>query len=191
MLTNKDEALNFAKKVGYPVLIRPSYVLSGASMRVSYDEKTLKDTLDLAAAVSKEYPVVITKFFTGAREIEADGVCDGKNVFIGAIVEHIENAGVHSGDATMSIPPQTVSDKVIKTIEENTREIALALKIRGPFNVQYLVKNEEVYVIECNLRSSRSMPYVSKTRGINLMRIAAEVFMGKMIPEKREVPIHP
>ncbi|MFX1451548.1 MAG: carbamoyl-phosphate synthase (glutamine-hydrolyzing) large subunit [Promethearchaeota archaeon] len=184
MLHNPEDALQFAKEVGYPVLVRPSYVLSGAAMRVSYDEKTLKDTLDLAAAVSKEYPVVITKFFTDAREIEADGVCDGRNVFIGAIVEHIENAGVHSGDATMSIPPRTVSLKVIKTIEENTKKIALALKIRGPFNVQYLVKDEEVYVIECNLRSSRSMPYVSKTRGINLMRLAAEVFMGKEIPQK-------
>jgi len=184
MLTNKEEALSFAKEVGYPILVRPSYVLSGAAMRVSYDEKTLRDTLDLAVAVSQDYPVVITKFFTEAREIEADGVSDGKNVFIGAIVEHIENAGVHSGDATMSIPPQAVSDKVIKTIEKNTKEIALALKIRGPFNVQYLVKDEGVYVIECNLRSSRSMPYVSKTRGINLMRIAAEVFMGKEIPRR-------
>ncbi|MFX0071582.1 MAG: carbamoyl-phosphate synthase (glutamine-hydrolyzing) large subunit [Candidatus Hermodarchaeota archaeon] len=184
MLTNKQEALNFAKDVGYPVLVRPSYVLSGAAMRVSYDEKTLKDTLDLAAAVSKEYPVVITKFFTDAREIEADGVSDGKNVFIGAIVEHIEHAGIHSGDATMAIPPQTISDKVIHIIENYTKEIALALKIRGPFNVQYLVKDEKVYVIECNLRSSRSMPYVSKTRGINLMRLAAEVFMGNNIPER-------
>ncbi|MFX0188502.1 MAG: carbamoyl-phosphate synthase (glutamine-hydrolyzing) large subunit [Candidatus Hodarchaeota archaeon] len=184
MLTSKDEALKFAKEVGYPVLVRPSYVLSGAAMRVSYDEKTLKDTLDLAAAVSQEYPVVISKFFTGAREVEADGVSDRVNVFIGAIVEHIENAGVHSGDATMSIPPQTISDRVIKTIERNTREIALALKIRGPFNVQYLVKDEEVYVIECNLRSSRSMPYVSKTRGINLMRLAAEVFTGGNIPHR-------
>jgi len=184
MLINKEEALKFAREVGYPVLVRPSYVLSGAAMRVSYDEKTLKDTLDLAAAVSKEYPVVITKFFTEAKEVECDGVCDGTNVLIGAIVEHIENAGVHSGDATMSIPPRTVSLNVIKKIEDYTKEIALALKIRGPFNVQYLVKNEEVYVIECNLRSSRSMPYVSKTRGINLMRLAAEVFMGKPIPQK-------
>ena len=182
MLTNKAEALEFAKNVGYPILVRPSYVLSGAAMRVSYDETTLKDTLDLAAAVSKEYPVVITKFYTDSREVECDGICDGENVFIGAIVEHIENAGTHSGDATMAIPPQTISLNVIKTIEDYTREIALALKIMGPFNVQYLVKNQEVFVIECNLRSSRSMPYVSKTRGINLMRLAAEVFMGKKIP---------
>jgi len=183
-LIKKEDALIFAKKVGYPVLVRPSYVLSGAAMRVSYDENSLKNTLDLAAAVSREYPVVITKFFLNSREVECDGICDQRNVFIGAIVEHIENAGIHSGDATMVIPPQTLSEKVVKTIEDYTIKIALALKICGPFNVQYLVKDEKVYVIECNLRSSRSMPYVSKTRGINLMRLAAEVIMGKMIPER-------
>ncbi|GAI87233.1 unnamed protein product, partial [marine sediment metagenome] len=108
----------------------------------------------------------------------------GENVLIGAIVEHIENAGIHSGDATMVIPPQTVSNEVTLKIEEYTKKIALALKIHGPFNVQYLVKNNEVYVIECNLRSSRSMPYVSKSRGINLMRLAAEVIMGGKIPKR-------
>ncbi len=183
-LTTKDEALSFAEKVGYPVLVRPSYVLSGAAMRVSYDENTLQDTLDLAASISSEYPVVITKFFTNAREVECDGICDGEKVLIGAIVEHIENAGIHSGDATMAIPPQTVSSEVIVKIEAYTKKIALALKIQGPFNIQYLVKESEVYVIECNLRSSRSMPYVSKSRGINLMRLAAEVIMGNKIPTK-------
>ncbi len=183
-LTTKKEAIEFALKVGYPILVRPSYVLSGAAMRVSYDEKTLLNTLDLAASISNEYPVVITKFFIDAREIECDGVCDGENVLIGAIVEHIENAGIHSGDATMAIPPQTVSNEVTLKIEEYTKKIALALKIHGPFNVQYLVKNNEVYVIECNLRSSRSMPYVSKSRGINLMRLAAEVIMGGKIPKR-------
>ncbi|MBD3256664.1 MAG: ATP-grasp domain-containing protein, partial [Candidatus Lokiarchaeota archaeon] len=182
--TDKGEALEFAEDVNYPILVRPSYVLSGAAMRVCYDEKTLKDTLDLAASVSKDYPVVITKFFTSAREVECDGVCDGEEVFIGAIVEHIENAGVHSGDATMSIGYYTITDEVIKKIKDSAKKIALALKIRGPFNVQFLVKNGDVFVIECNLRSSRSMPYVSKTRGINLMRLAAEVFMGKKIPKK-------
>ena len=184
MLTTNEEAIKFAKKVGYPILVRPSYVLSGAAMRVSYDEKTLKDTLDLAAAVSKEYPVVITKFFTDSLEVECDGVCDSENVLIGAIVEHIENAGVHSGDATMSIPPQTLSEEVISQIEDYTKKIALSLKIQGPFNVQYLVKEEKVFVIECNLRSSRSMPYVSKTIGINLMKLAAEIIMGNKIPER-------
>jgi carbamoyl-phosphate synthase large subunit len=183
-LTTKEEAIEFAQKVGYPILVRPSYVLSGAAMRVSYDEKTLQDTLDLAASISSDYPVVITKFFINAREVECDGVCDGENVLIGAIVEHIENAGIHSGDATMVIPPQTISNDVTSKIEDYTKKIALALKIHGPFNVQYLVKNDEVYVIECNLRSSRSMPYVSKSRGINLMRLAAEVIMGGKIPKR-------
>ncbi|MFW9895859.1 MAG: carbamoyl-phosphate synthase (glutamine-hydrolyzing) large subunit [Candidatus Thorarchaeota archaeon] len=183
-LTDKADAIGFAKEVSYPVLVRPSYVLSGAAMRVCYDEKTLRDTLDLAASVSKEYPVVITKFFTDAREIECDGICDGSNVLIGAIVEHIENAGIHSGDATMTIGFYSISENVIKKIGVYTKEIAVALKIQGPFNVQYLVKDEEVYVIECNLRSSRSMPYVSKIRGINLMRLAAEVIMGNKIPKR-------
>ncbi|MEJ2248418.1 MAG: carbamoyl-phosphate synthase (glutamine-hydrolyzing) large subunit, partial [Candidatus Lokiarchaeota archaeon] len=183
-LTTKRDAFDFAKQVEYPVLVRPSYVLSGAAMRVAYDEETLRNTLDLAASVSQEYPVVITKFFTGAREVECDGVCDGENVFIGAIIEHIENAGIHSGDATMAIPPQTISNNAIKKIKQYTKKIALALRIKGPFNIQYLVKNGDVYVIECNLRSSRSMPYVSKTRGINLMRLAAEVIMGEKIPQR-------
>ena len=183
-LTDKKTALEFAKNVGYPILVRPSYVLSGAAMRVSYDEKTLKDTLDLAASISSDYPVVITKFFTDAREIECDGISDGENVLIGAIVEHIENAGIHSGDATMVIPPQTVPSTAITKIENYTTQIALALKIQGPFNIQYMLKNGDVYVIECNLRSSRSMPYVSKSRGINLMRLAAEVIMGNKIPDK-------
>jgi len=183
-LTDKKTALEFAKNVGYPILVRPSYVLSGAAMRVSYDEKTLKDTLDLAASISSDYPVVITKFFTDAREIECDGISDGENVLIGAIIEHIENAGIHSGDATMVIPPQTVPSTAITKIENYTTQIALALKIQGPFNIQYMLKNGDVYVIECNLRSSRSMPYVSKSRGINLMRLAAEVIMGNKIPDK-------
>jgi carbamoyl-phosphate synthase large subunit len=184
MLTTVQDAITFANNVGYPILVRPSYVLSGAAMRVSYDEDTLIKTLDLAATISKEYPVVITKFFTKAREVECDGVADGENVLIGAIIEHIENAGIHSGDATMAIPPQSISQKIIRTIEEYTKKIALALNIEGPFNVQYLIKNGSVYVIECNLRSSRSMPYVSKARGINLMKLAAQVIMGKKIPKK-------
>ena len=110
-------------------------------------------------------------------------MADGKNVLIGAIVEHIENAGVHSGDATMAIPPQTITEDIIQIIQQYTNMIALALKIIGPFNIQYLVKDEGVYVIECNLRSSRSMPYVSKARGINLMKLAAEVIMGNKLPE--------
>ncbi len=183
-LEEKDEVLKFAEEIGYPVLVRPSFVLSGAAMRVAHDPQTLRHVLDIASKVSKDNPVVITKFFTDSREIECDGVSDGETVFIGAIIEHIENAGIHSGDATMAIPPQTISNDIIDNLISISKKIALALKIRGPFNIQYLLKEGKLYVIECNLRSSRSMPLVSKARGINLMKIAAEVILGKKIDPK-------
>jgi len=174
-LTTIEDAERFAENIGYPVLIRPSYVLSGYAMRVAYNSRELRDYLELATKVSPEHPVVISKFIEGAKEVEVDGVSDGEDTLIGAIIEHVEQAGVHSGDAVMSIPPLTLSSKVIKKIEDYTRAIARALKIKGPFNIQYLVKNEEVSVIECNLRASRSLPYVSKTRGINLIEVATAV----------------
>lgn len=180
-LSSLEEAKSFANKVGYPVLVRPSYVLSGAAMRVAYSDENLEDFLVLAAKVSKEHPVVISKFIEEAREVEVDGVCDGEDVLIGAVIEHVEDAGVHSGDATMSIPPHSLSRDMIEKVEHYSHKIAKALNIKGPFNIQYLVKNSEVYVIECNLRASRSMPFVSKTKGINLMEKAAAVMLGKKL----------
>ncbi|MHA1605987.1 MAG: carbamoyl-phosphate synthase (glutamine-hydrolyzing) large subunit [Candidatus Freyarchaeota archaeon] len=182
-LTSLEEAKEFARIVGYPVLVRPSYVLSGAAMRVAYTEEQLEDFLVLASSVSREHPVVISKFIEGAREVEVDGVSDGESVLIGAVIEHVEDAGVHSGDATMSIPPFSLPEDVVKTIEDYTCKIALALRIKGPFNIQYLVKDGMVYVIECNLRASRSMPYVSKTTGVNLMEVAAQVMLGRKLKE--------
>ncbi len=182
-LTSYSSALAFANQVGYPVLVRPSYVLSGAAMRVAQTPDQLSDFLQLATKVSQDNPVVITKFLTEAREIECDGISDGNYVLIGGIIEHVENAGIHSGDATMVMPPQTLPPAIIEKITDNSRQIALALNIRGPFNIQYLVKEGKVSVIECNLRSSRSMPYVSKSRGINLMTIAAEVILGQQIKD--------
>jgi len=181
-LKTKEDALKFASEVGYPVLVRPSYVLSGAAMNVAQDEEELSKYLDLAAKVSKDNPVVITKFFENAREVDVDGVADQENVFIGAIIEHVEDAGVHSGDATMSIPPITLQYRTVERIKIISEKLAKALNIKGPFNIQYLVKDNQISVIECNLRSSRSMPYVSKTRGINLIRLAAEIILGKKIP---------
>ena len=178
-LTTIEDAKKFAEKIGYPIIVRPSYVLSGSAMRVAYAEKSLESYLKLAAKVSREHPVVISKFVNKAREVEVDGVSDGENCLIGAIIEHVENAGVHSGDATMSIPPQTLHYNIQKTIEDYTQKIVKALKIKGPYNIQFLVKNGFVYVIECNLRASRSMPYVSKTRGVNLIELATSAMLDK------------
>ncbi|MGB9841453.1 MAG: carbamoyl-phosphate synthase (glutamine-hydrolyzing) large subunit, partial [Candidatus Bathyarchaeales archaeon] len=180
-LTSIDGAKRFAEKIGYPVIVRPSYVLSGSAMRVAYDETALENFLKLAAKVSREHPVVISKFIEKAKEVEVDGVSDGENVLIGAIMEHVENAGVHSGDATMSIPPHTLSPEIQKKIEECTQKIVKALNIKGPYNIQYLVKDGVVHVIECNLRASRSMPFVSKTRGVNLIELATLAMLGKKI----------
>jgi carbamoyl-phosphate synthase large subunit len=190
-LTNKDELKRFADSIGYPVLIRPSYVLSGSAMRVAYSESELENYLEIATRVSPEHPVVISKFVRNAREVEVDGISDGEDVLIGAIIEHVENAGVHSGDATMSIPAQTLTESVQRTIEDYTRRIAGALQIRGPFNIQYLVKQGATYVIECNLRASRSMPYVSKTRGINLIELATMMIMGKKLKDMGIVSLPP
>lgn len=185
---NIEKAKLFSKKIGYPVLIRPSYVLSGSAMNVAFDNDHLDQYLKSAAKVSKEYPVVISKFITNAREVEIDGVCDGDNVLIGAIIEHVEDAGIHSGDATMSIPSISISENVKNKMRDYTKKIARSLRIKGPFNIQYLVKNEEVLVIECNLRASRSMPFVSKTIGVNLMEIAADAIFGKKIKSQEMVP---
>jgi carbamoyl-phosphate synthase large subunit len=182
-MTTTEDARKFAEKIGYPVLIRPSYVLSGSAMRVAYTEEELNNYLELAAKVSREHPVVISKFMLGAKEVEVDGVSDGEELLIGAIIEHVENAGVHSGDATMSVPPQTLPFDVVKTIENYTGKIVKALQVKGLFNVQYLVKDDVVYVIECNLRASRSMPYVSKTRGVNLIELATLAVLGKKFRE--------
>ncbi|MCP8309307.1 MAG: carbamoyl-phosphate synthase (glutamine-hydrolyzing) large subunit [archaeon] len=178
-----EKAKEFADKINYPVLVRPSYVLSGSAMNVAFDEKQLEDYLSRATKVSKEYPVVISKFITYAKEVEVDGVCDGENVFIGAIIEHVENAGIHSGDATMCIPSINIPNDVKDRIRDYTRRIARRLDIKGPFNIQYIVKDEEVYVIECNLRASRSMPFVSKTTGINLMDVAANAILRRKIKD--------
>ncbi len=188
-LQSIDDAKRFATKIGYPVLVRPSYVLSGSAMRVAYNEVALENFLNLAAKVSRDHPVVISKFITRAKEVEVDGVSDGDNVFIGAIMEHVENAGVHSGDATMTIPPQALKPEVQKDIETATISIVKALKIHGPYNIQYLVKDDVVNVIECNLRASRSMPFVSKCRGINLIDFATLAMLGKKIDHVKLSPM--
>ena len=187
-LRSLEDAKRFSKEIGYPVLIRPSYVLSGSAMNVAFNEDQLSGYIKEAARVSRENPVVISKFLTGAREVEVDGVCDGLNVFIGAVMEHVENAGVHSGDATMSLPTLSISGIVRYKIISFARKIARSLKIHGPFNIQFLVKDGDALVIECNLRASRSMPFVSKTIGVNLMDLAAEAITGGTIEGGEGIP---
>ncbi len=182
-LTTLNEAIKFAEKIGYPVLVRPSYVLSGSGMKIAYSRNELEEYLKLAAKVSREHPVVISKFIEDAKEVDVDGVADGEDVFIGAIIEHVENAGVHSGDAIMIIPPQTIPVETLRTIEDYTYKIAKHLKIIGPFNIQYMIRDGKVYVIECNLRASRSMPFVSKTIGVNLMELSILAMLGRKFKE--------
>jgi carbamoyl-phosphate synthase large subunit len=176
------DAKKFAINVGYPVLVRPSYVLSGAAMKVVWSHEQLKKYLQEAANVSPDHPVVITKFMLNSLEAEVDGVSDGKNVIIGAIVEHIEGAGVHSGDSMMCIPPWSLGNKIIETITDYTNKIAIAFKIKGPFNLQFLIHSNQVYVIELNIRASRSMPFVSKFVKMNLISLAARAVLGKSLP---------
>ena len=182
-LESLEGTKRFAESIGYPVLVRPSYVLSGAAMNVAVNENQLIQYIRQAAKVSREYPVVISKFVLGAREVEVDGVSDGENVFIGAVIEHVENAGVHSGDATMSIPTITIKEASKERVLDYSRRIARSLGIKGPFNIQFLVKNGDVQVIECNLRASRSMPFVSKMTETNLMDLAARAIVGESIPD--------
>jgi len=182
------EARRFSRTIGYPVLIRPSYVLSGSAMNVAFDPKELTTFIKAASRISKKYPVVISKFLTKAREVEVDGVSDGERVFIASVIEHVENAGVHSGDATMSIPTLTIESNDLERIKGYSRRIAKSLQIKGPFNIQFLVKNDKVLVIECNLRASRSMPFVSKTIGRNIMDMAAVAIMGGQIEEGEGQP---
>ena len=174
-LSSIDMALDFADKVGYPVLVRPSYVLSGAAMNVANDAEQLSAFLDLAEDVSADKPVVVTKFIKGAKEIEMDAVADNGEVIAAAVHEHIENAGVHSGDATLLLPPQDITSYTRCRVEEMTRKIAKELNISGPFNIQFISKGSDVLVIECNLRASRSFPFVSKTMNAEFIEAATKV----------------
>ncbi len=180
-LKTVDEALSFAKKIGYPVLIRPSYVLSGSAMNVAYSSADLKKNLKTAKAISSEYPVVLSKFVEGAKEIEVDGVSQKGELLIYAISEHVENAGVHSGDATMVLPPQRLYLETVRKIKSATRKIIKELNISGPFNIQFLAKENKIMVIELNLRASRSFPFVSKVTGKNFVDLATKVMLGEEI----------
>ena len=191
--SNLSEAKTFADTVGFPVIVRPSYVLSGAAMKVVWSQDELKTYVKEATDVSPDHPVVISKFMLNSLEVDVDGVSNGKEVVIGAIVEHIDSAGVHSGDAMMCIPPWRLSNKIIETITEYTKKIALTFNVKGPFNLQFLIHDDHVYVIELNIRASRSMPFVSKFVKTNLISLASKAILDKplpKIPENKWQKIH-
>ena len=176
-LTSFDDIKEFVSEVGYPVLVRPSYVLSGAAMNVCYDDEELHRFLNMATEVSKEYPVVVSQFMQDTKEMEFDAVADKGEIVEYAISEHIEYAGVHSGDATMIFPAQHVYFSTIRQMKKIARKIAAELNISGPFNIQFLAKNREVKVIECNLRASRSFPFVSKILKRNFIETATKIML--------------
>jgi carbamoyl-phosphate synthase large subunit len=180
-VTSIEAADRFADEVGYPVLVRPSYVLSGAAMAVAEDRASLDHVLERAATVSPEHPTVITKYITRAREIELDGVARDGQMLVHAICEHVENAGVHSGDATLVLPPQRTYIETTRRVKRAARRIAEALAIDGPFNIQFMARDNRILVIECNLRASRSFPFVSKIFKVNFIDLATRVIMNAPI----------
>ena len=177
-LTSMGEIDKFIEKVGFPVLVRPSYVLSGAAMNVCSNQEELERFLKLAANVSKKHPVVVSRFMEHAKEVEMDAVARNGEIIAYAISEHIEFAGVHSGDATIQFPPQKLYVETVRRIKKISKKIAHELQISGPFNIQFLARDNEIKVIECNLRASRSFPFVSKVLKINFIELATRIMLG-------------
>ncbi len=189
----KSEVKAIAKRIGYPILVRPSYVLGGRAMRIVYDEKSLLEFVEEAKDVSMNRPILIDKFLEDALEVDVDAISDGTMTVIGGIMEHIEEAGVHSGDSACVLPPHTLSKQIIETIKKNTYLISKELQVKGLINIQYAIKGDVVYILEVNPRASRTVPFVSKATGVPLAKIAAKVMAGKKLKEigfTREKEIH-
>ncbi len=180
---SQEEALQIAKEIGYPVVVRPSYVLGGRAMEIVYKEQALKKYMNEAVRVSPNHPILIDKFLKDAKEVDVDAICDGETVVVGGVLEHIEEAGVHSGDSAMVLPPFSIESPVIEEIKRQTSELALALKVRGLVNIQFAVKENEVYLIEVNPRASRTVPFVSKAIGVPLAKLGTKVMIGKTLEE--------
>jgi carbamoyl-phosphate synthase large subunit len=172
-----------AERIGYPVLVRPSYVLGGRAMVIVYDESSLIEYIKNAVHLSPEHPILIDKFLDDATEVDVDAICDGKDVFIGAVMEHIEQAGIHSGDSACIIPPMTLKGKIYDDIIDATKKLAMELNVIGLLNIQFAVKDNDLYVIEVNPRASRTVPFVSKTTGVPLAKIAVKIMLGKKLKD--------
>ncbi|MBI2341108.1 MAG: carbamoyl-phosphate synthase large subunit, partial [Deltaproteobacteria bacterium] len=178
LATNVDEAITVAEKIGYPVLVRPSYVLGGRAMEIVYDESGLKFYMNYAVKASPEHPVLVDRFLKNAIEVDVDAVSDGTDVFVAGVMEHIEEAGIHSGDSSCVLPPHTLSKGMVAEIERQTKILAKALNVVGLMNIQFAVQNGEIYILEVNPRASRTVPFVSKAIGLPLARIATKVMVG-------------
>ncbi|MHC4708396.1 MAG: carbamoyl-phosphate synthase large subunit, partial [Planctomycetota bacterium] len=183
MASNLDEALQIAERIGYPLMVRPSYVLGGRGMEVVHDEEMLKHYVAAAVEVTPERPILIDKFLENAIEAEADAIADGTDAFVPAVMEHIELAGIHSGDSACVIPPVSIPQKHIDTINEYTRKIATELNVVGLMNMQYAIANDTVYVLEANPRASRTVPLVSKVCGLSMARAATQLMLGKKLSD--------
>ncbi len=184
---SRDEALRVAERIGYPVLLRPSYVLGGRGMEVVDGPQQLEHYIATAVQVSGRSPVLIDRYLRDAIEVDVDAICDGSDVAVCGVLQHIEEAGVHSGDSACAIPPHSLSPDVVKEIERQTKELALALKVRGLMNVQFAVKDDEVYLIEVNPRASRTVPFIAKAVGTPVAKLAARVMAGEPLSKIGEV----
>ena len=180
-----DVAVVIAKKIGYPVMVRPSYVLGGRAMEIVYDESSLLDYMERAVKASPEHPVLIDKYLSGAVEVDVDAISDGVDVIVGGVMEHIEEAGIHSGDSACSLPPYSLDKAIVAEIKKQTKALARELNVIGLMNIQFAVRNNEIYILEVNPRASRTIPYVSKATGIPLAKIAAKAMLGKTLKELR------
>ncbi|MDE0292023.1 MAG: carbamoyl-phosphate synthase large subunit [Candidatus Dadabacteria bacterium] len=180
---SEGEAIGIAREIGYPVMVRPSYVLGGRAMETVYDEEALRTYIREAASVSPNHPILIDKFLKDAKEVDVDAVCDGETVVVGGVLEHIEEAGVHSGDSAAILPPFSMEPEVVEEIKSQTKKLALSLNVRGLVNIQFAVKDGEVYIIEVNPRASRTVPFVSKAIGVQLAKIGTKVMTGKSLEE--------
>ena len=178
-----EEAAAVAKKIGYPVMVRPSYVLGGRAMELVYDESSLLDYMKRAVKASPEHPVLIDKYLDGAVEVDVDAISDGVDVMVGGVMEHIEEAGIHSGDSACSLPPYSLKKSIVDEIKEQTKTLARELNVVGLMNIQFAVKGDDIYIIEVNPRASRTIPYVSKATGVPLAKLAAKVMLGKTLKE--------
>ena len=181
-----DEARDAAHSIGFPVLVRPSYVLGGRAMEIVYDDSELEEYMKEAVRVSKEHPILVDKFLEDSIELDVDALCDGEDVYVCGIMEHIEEAGIHSGDSACVIPPQSVSDEIIAQVEDYTRKLALRLGVKGLINIQYAIKMDpepKLYIIEANPRASRTVPFVSKAIGIPIAKIATKIMLGKKLSD--------